>query len=61
MDFLHGIINTINDFLWTYIIIASLIGSGIVYTIRTKFVQLRLLREMFRLITSSAGTKTSGK
>ena len=61
MDFLHGIINAINDFIWTYIIIAALIGSGIVYTIRTKFVQLRLLREMFRLITSSAGTKTSGK
>lgn len=61
MEILHGAINSINDFIWTYIIIAALIGSGIVYTIRTNFVQLRLVREMFRLITSSAGSSTSGK
>lgn len=61
MDFLHDIINAINDFLWSYVIIIALIGSGIVYTVRSKFVQLRLIREMFRLITSSAGTKTEGK
>ena len=61
MEILHGAINAINDFIWTYIIIAALIGSGIVYTIRTNFVQLRLVREMFRLITSGAGSSTSGK
>ena len=61
MDFLHNIINAVNDFLWSYIIIVALIGSGIVYSVRSKFVQLRLIREMFRLITSTAGTQTSGK
>ncbi len=61
MDALHGIINSVNDFLWTYIIIISLIGSGVVYTLRTKFVQIRMLGEMCRLIFSSAGAKTTGK
>ena len=61
METLHGIINEINNFLWTYIIIIALIGSGIVFTLRTKFVQLRMLKEMFWLITSTAGAKTEGK
>ena len=37
METLHGIINEINSFLWTYVIIVALIGSGIVFTLRTKF------------------------
>ena len=61
MEFFHGIINDINNFIWTYIIIAALIGLGIYFTLRTKFVQVRLLSEMIKLITSSAGDKTSGK
>ena len=40
MEALHGVINEINSFLWTYVIIVALIGSGVVYTLRTKFVQL---------------------
>ena len=61
MEALHGVINDINSFLWTYIIIVALIGSGIVYTLRTKFVQVRLLGEMIKLIFGSAGQKTTGK
>ena len=61
MEALHGVINDINSVLWTYIIIVALIGSGIVYTLRTKFVQIRMLGEMFRLIIGSAGAKTVGK
>ena len=61
MEALHGVINDINSFLWTYIIIIALIGSGIVYTLRTKFVQVRLLGEMVKLIFGSAGQKTTGK
>ena len=54
MELLHGVINEINSFLWTYVIIIALIGSGIVFTLRTKFVQLRLVGEMFKLIFGSA-------
>ena len=61
MEALHGVINDINSVLWTYVIIVALIGSGVVYTLRTKFVQLRMLGEMFRLIIGSAGAKTVGK
>lgn len=61
MEALHGVVNDINSFLWTYIIIIALIGSGIVYTLRTKFVQVRMLGEMFKLILGSAGAKTTGK
>ena len=61
MEALHGVINDINSFLWTYVIIIALIGSGVVYTLRTKFVQIRLLGEMVKLIFGSAGSKTTGK
>lgn len=61
MEALHGVINEINSFLWTYVIIIALIGSGIIYTLRTKFVQVRLLGEMIRLIFGSVGQKTTGK
>lgn len=61
MEALHGVINDINSFLWTYVIIVALIGSGVVYTLRTKFVQVRLLGEMIKLIFGSAGQKTTGK
>lgn len=61
MEMLHGIINEINSFLWTYVIIIALIGSGIIFTLRTKFVQLRMLKEMVKLIFGAAGAKTTGK
>lgn len=60
MEALHGVINDINSVLWTYVIIIALIGSGVVYTLRTKFVQVRLIGEMIRLIFGSVGTKTKG-
>lgn len=61
MGILHTLINAVNDVLWTYVIIIALIGLGIFFTLRTKFVQLRMLGEMVKLIFGSAGTKTTGK
>lgn len=58
---LYEILNEINNFLWTYIIIIALIGSGVVYTVRSKFVQVRMLGEMIKLIFGGAGAKTEGK
>ena len=52
--FLDGItwfVDNINTLLWTYILIALLLGLGLYFTIRTKFVQVRLFGEMFRVIT----------
>ena len=48
---LTWIVDEGNNLLWTYILIALLIGLGIYFTIRTKFVQVRLFGEMFRVIS----------
>lgn len=50
MDALNWLVGPANDFLWTYIIIGFLLLIGVYFTIRTKFVQVRLFGEMFRLI-----------
>ena len=61
MEILQHIINIVNDVLWTYILIAMLIGCAIYFTWRTRFVQFRNLREMLRLLTESAPKSNDGK
>ena len=39
MEFLNEKILLVNDFIWTYILIAMLIAIGLYFTFRTKFVQ----------------------
>ncbi len=51
-----NIINSINDILWTYILIALLLGCAFWFTLKTRFVQFRMIREMVRLLGDSAGT-----
>lgn len=51
-------INEINDLLWTYILIIMLLGCAVWFSIRTRFVQFRMLREMLVLLSESA---TKGK
>ncbi|NQD50156.1 sodium:alanine symporter family protein, partial [Bacillus altitudinis] len=48
------IVNSINDFLWTYILVVMLIGIGIYFTMRMKFMQIVLLKEIFRSIFEKA-------
>ncbi|HBA03123.1 MAG TPA: sodium:alanine symporter family protein, partial [Clostridium sp.] len=40
----------INTFMWSYVLIVLLIGVGIYFSFRTKFVQFRFFKEMFRLL-----------
>lgn len=49
------IINQINDALWGYVIIAALVGCGLWFTWRSRFVQFRMVGEMLRLLTDSSG------
>lgn len=58
---LNSIIEFINSILWNYIVLILLIGSGIIFTIKTKFVQVRMFKEMFKIIFSGVGQKTQGK
>ncbi|AYE35447.1 alanine/glycine:cation symporter family protein [Clostridium septicum] len=50
MELINKLILNINDFLWTYILIAMLIVSGIYFTFKTKFVQFTNIKEMFKLL-----------
>ena len=60
MEVLQNIINAVNDVLWTYVLIAMLIGCAVYFTWRTRFVQFRNLREMMRLLTESAPKSSDG-
>lgn len=51
LDGVNGLIDWGNNLLWTYILIGLLIGLGVYFTFATKFVQFRLFKEMFRVIT----------
>ena len=55
MEFFESLINGINEVLWTYILIALLLGCAAWFTIRTRFVQFRMIGEMFRLLGESTG------
>ncbi|MET4560228.1 alanine/glycine:cation symporter family protein [Lysinibacillus parviboronicapiens] len=50
MQWISDIVNSTNDILWTYILIVLLIAAGLYFSFGTKFVQIRLFGEMFRLI-----------
>ena len=61
MDFLNSIIGQINDVLWSYVLIALLILSGLFYTLRTGFAQGRLLGDMVALITGKLSSLRDGE
>ncbi|WP_335872467.1 alanine/glycine:cation symporter family protein [Bacillus sp. 2205SS5-2] len=50
MDFINNIVGEMNGVLWGYILIVLLLGLGLYFTIRSKFVQIRHIGEMFRLL-----------
>ena len=53
-------ITSINDVLWTYILIIMLLGCAVWFTIKTRFVQFRMFKEMVRLLGDST-SKAEGK
>ncbi|WP_199868476.1 alanine/glycine:cation symporter family protein [Virgibacillus senegalensis] len=55
------ILSTLNDLLWGYVLIAVLIGLGLYFTIRTKFVQFKLIPEMFRVLFDKRTLSAAGK
>ena len=55
------IINQINDALWGYVLIAALVGCGLWFTWRTRFVQFRMLGEMLRLLTDPSTQSVKGE
>ncbi len=63
MEILLKLIDSVNTFLWSYILVAALIVLGVYFTFKTKFVQFRYFKEMFRLLGDGASkdTKVEGK
>ena len=63
MEMILKLIDGLNTFLWSYILIAMLITLGLYFTVRTKFVQFRYFKEMFRLLGDGASkeNKEEGK
>ncbi len=47
---LEKIVSILNDALYSYILIILLVLGGIYFTLRTKFVQFRMLKEQFRSV-----------
>lgn len=54
-------ITTINDILWTYILIAMLLGCAFWFTYKTRFVQFRMVGEMIRLLKGSTEKHQKGE
>jgi AGCS family alanine or glycine:cation symporter len=57
---LNRVVTASNDFLWTYVLIAVLIGCSLYFTLRSRGVQFRMIGEMFRLLGESTN-KHDGK
>lgn len=54
MDDFNFWISRINDFVWSYLLVGLLLGCAAWFTLRTRFVQFRMLREMVRVLGESA-------
>ena len=50
LDQLLGLVDQANDFLWSFLLILILCGTGIYYTIRLKFIQVRKFGQGFRQV-----------
>ena len=61
MESLNTFIGAINDVLWSYVLIAMLIGCALYFTLKTKFLQFRMIGEMVRLLGDSTSTASEGK
>ncbi|MGD6794743.1 alanine/glycine:cation symporter family protein [Metabacillus indicus] len=61
MDFLNGMISGGNTILWSYLLIYMLVGLGLYFTVRSRFVQFRYFGEMFRLLKEPAMVSKEGK
>ena len=43
MQLLNNLINGVNDILWSYILIIMLLGCAVWFTIKSRFVQFRMI------------------
>ena len=53
-------ITAVNDVIWSYVLIVALVGCGLWFTWRTRFVQFRMVGEMLRLLDDYRKQKRQG-
>ena len=58
---INDILTQINDFMYTYVLIILLVFVGVYFTIRTRGVQLRLLKDGLKSVMEKAGEDEQGK
>ena len=58
---LNNILSAVNDWMYTYLLLFLLVGTGIYFTVRTRFVQVRLLKESFHVLKEKAGEENGKK
>ena len=56
-----NILNTINDWLWTYLLIGLLLIAAVWFTLKSRGVQFRMFGEMWRLLAASGKREGQGK
>lgn len=61
METLNSIISSVNDVLWTYVLVIMLLGCALWFTFKTRFVQFRMTREMVRLLGDSVPSSADGE
>lgn len=61
MNILEQFVSSTNTILWSYILIAMLIGLGLYFSVKLKFVQITHLGEMIRLMSDGLTGKTRKK
>ncbi|WP_077623537.1 alanine/glycine:cation symporter family protein [Sediminibacillus massiliensis] len=57
----EDLLGGINDLLWGYVLIAVLIGLGLIFTILTRFAQFTYIPEMFRVLFDKRTISAKGK
>ncbi len=61
MEWLNGILKSINGVLWGYLLIYLLLGTGLYFTVRTRFVQVRLFwRSIKEIVGGFSGGEDGG-
>ncbi|MFR9068874.1 alanine/glycine:cation symporter family protein [Paraclostridium tenue] len=62
MNIFNNIVLSLNNFLWSYVLIVLLLTLGIYFSFKSKFVQFRYFKEMIRLLGApSASDKEKGQ
>ena len=54
---MQDIVATINSYVWSPALVYLLLGAGLFFSIKTRFVQARMFSEMIRLLFSSKETR----